>query len=102
FRTPNVIISDNGKKFAEGIFPVFYQKLSKTSLEYGSEAVFPIEISVETKRIKDFKARQNEKKRREDLDILEERREIASIRETYYKQKLEGYYNKRVQPSTFK
>ncbi|GJR42606.1 reverse transcriptase domain-containing protein [Tanacetum coccineum] len=39
---------------------------------------------------------------REDLDILEERREIASIKEAYYKQKLERYYNKHVRPSTFK
>ncbi|GJU01035.1 hypothetical protein Tco_1111373 [Tanacetum coccineum] len=30
--------------------------------------------------IKEFEVRQNEKRRREDLDILEERREIASIR----------------------
>ncbi|GJR58546.1 hypothetical protein Tco_1500708 [Tanacetum coccineum] len=36
------------------------------------------------------------------LDILEERREISSIREAHYKQKLERYYNKRVLPSTFK
>ncbi|GJW76134.1 reverse transcriptase domain-containing protein [Tanacetum coccineum] len=64
------------------------------SLVYGLEAFFHIEISVETKRIKEFKVRQNEKRRREDLDILEEQREIASIREAYYKHKLEGYYNK--------
>ncbi|GJX61942.1 hypothetical protein Tco_0294842 [Tanacetum coccineum] len=54
------------------------------------------------KRIKEFKVRQNEKRHREDLDILKERREIASIRESHYKQKLEGYYNKHVRPSTFK
>ncbi|GJY40063.1 hypothetical protein Tco_0427333 [Tanacetum coccineum] len=53
-------------------------------------------------RIKEFKVRTNDKRRRENLDLLEERREIASIREAYYKQKLERYYNKRVQPSTFK
>ncbi|GJS19240.1 hypothetical protein Tco_0447872 [Tanacetum coccineum] len=72
------------------------------SLVYGSEAVVLIEISVETKRIKEFEVRQNEKRRREDLDILEERMEIASIREAHYKQKLEEYYNKRVRLSTFK
>ncbi|GJW40529.1 hypothetical protein Tco_0066374 [Tanacetum coccineum] len=27
---------------------------------------------------------------------------MASIKEAYYKQKLEGYYNKNVKPSTFK
>ncbi|GJS46232.1 hypothetical protein Tco_0596353 [Tanacetum coccineum] len=72
------------------------------SLVYGSEAVIPIEISVETRRIQDFDPKKNGKIHREDLDILEERRETASIKEAHYKQKLEKYYNKRVQPSTFK
>ncbi|GKB52358.1 ribonuclease H-like domain-containing protein [Tanacetum coccineum] len=72
------------------------------SLVYGSEAVVPIEISIETRRIQDFDPRQNEKRRKEYLDILEEKKEIASIKEAHYKQKLEGYYNKRVRPSTFK
>ncbi|GJX94381.1 hypothetical protein Tco_0348967 [Tanacetum coccineum] len=60
------------------------------SLTYGSEAVVPIEISMETKRIKEFGVRQNDKRRIEDLDILEERRGIAFIREAHYKQKLES------------
>nr|GEV75842.1 reverse transcriptase domain-containing protein [Tanacetum cinerariifolium] len=130
FGIPNVVISDNRKQFAEGIFLGIEQRLGRThqgwvdelpqvlwahrttpkfnnketpfSLVYGSEAVVPIEISVETQRIKEFKARKNEKKCREDLNILEEKREIASIREAYYKQKLERYYNKRVRLSTFK
>nr|GEW45022.1 reverse transcriptase domain-containing protein [Tanacetum cinerariifolium] len=113
FGTPHIVISDNRKQFAEGTFPVFCQKLGilqaftsvyhqanehvrvnnrdivkGMNLVYGSEAVVPIEISMETKRIKEFEARQNEKKCREDLDILEEKRKIASIREAYYKQNL--------------
>ncbi|GKA03608.1 reverse transcriptase domain-containing protein, partial [Tanacetum coccineum] len=72
------------------------------SLVYRSEAVIPIEISVETKRIQDFDSKENEKRHREDLDVLEERREMAAIKEARYKQKLEGYYNKIVKPSTFK
>ncbi|GKC18219.1 hypothetical protein Tco_1015001 [Tanacetum coccineum] len=51
------------------------------SLVYGSEAVIPIEISMETKRINEFKVRQNEKRCRQELGILKERREITSIRE---------------------
>nr|GEW97154.1 reverse transcriptase domain-containing protein [Tanacetum cinerariifolium] len=35
-------------------------------------------------------------------DILKERKEMASIKEAHYKQKLKGYYNKNVKPSTFK
>ncbi|GKD43616.1 reverse transcriptase domain-containing protein [Tanacetum coccineum] len=72
------------------------------SLVYRSEVVIPIEISVETKRVQDFDSKENEKRRQEDLDFLEERREIAAIKEAHYKQKLEGYYNKNVKPSTFK
>ncbi|GJW40435.1 hypothetical protein Tco_0066280 [Tanacetum coccineum] len=72
------------------------------SLVYGLKAVIPIEISVETKRVQDFDPKENEKRRREDLDILEERREMASIKEAHYKQRLEGYYNKNDKPSTFK
>ncbi|GKG28887.1 reverse transcriptase domain-containing protein [Tanacetum coccineum] len=55
------------------------------SLVYDSKAVIPIEISIETRRIHDFDPKKNEKRRREDLDILEERREIASIKEAHYK-----------------
>ncbi|GJZ69771.1 reverse transcriptase domain-containing protein [Tanacetum coccineum] len=72
------------------------------SLTYGSGAVVPTEISVETERVKEFEVRKNDKRLRENLDILEERREITSIREAHYKQKLERYYNKQVRPSTFK
>ncbi|GJY04946.1 reverse transcriptase domain-containing protein, partial [Tanacetum coccineum] len=123
-----IIISNNGKQFAEGIFQSFAKNLERLTkdgwlsyhryyghigqlssngktpfiLVYSSKSVVPIEISVETKRIKELEVRQNEKRCREDLDILKERREITSTREAYYKHKLEGYYYKRVQPSTFK
>ncbi|GJR76064.1 reverse transcriptase domain-containing protein [Tanacetum coccineum] len=53
------------------------------SLIYGSKVVIPIEISIETRRIQNFDPKKNEKKRREDMDILEERREIASIKEAH-------------------
>ncbi|GJZ62208.1 reverse transcriptase domain-containing protein [Tanacetum coccineum] len=59
------------------------------SLVYGSETVIPIEISIETRRIQDFDPKKNEKRRREDLDILKERREIALIKEAHYKQNME-------------
>ncbi|GJR20387.1 reverse transcriptase domain-containing protein [Tanacetum coccineum] len=59
---------------------------SGPSLVYGSKAVIPIERSVETKQVQDFDPKENEKRRREDLDILEERREMASIKEAHYKQ----------------
>nr|GFA84373.1 reverse transcriptase domain-containing protein [Tanacetum cinerariifolium] len=63
-----------------------WERLTKASIVYGSKAVVLIEISVETKRIRDFDVKQNEKRCREDLDILKERRDISSIREAHYKQ----------------
>ncbi|GJS65156.1 reverse transcriptase domain-containing protein [Tanacetum coccineum] len=127
FGRPQAIISDNGKQFVEGTFlrrlgkalqawidelpqvlwahrttPMSSNGETPFSLVYGSEVVIPIEISVEIKRVQDFDPKENEKGRREDLDILEEKREIASIKEVHYTQKLECYYNKNVKPSTFK
>ncbi|GJT71859.1 hypothetical protein Tco_1031145 [Tanacetum coccineum] len=77
-----------------------WEKVTKSSLLF--KAVVPIEIIVEPKRIQNFNVNENKKRRRENLNILKERKEIALIREAYYKQKLEGYYNKCVRPSTFK
>jgi hypothetical protein len=36
------------------------------------------------------------------LNLLEERREMAAIREAKYKNKVEQYYNQRVRPEAFK
>ncbi|GKD39940.1 hypothetical protein Tco_1260147, partial [Tanacetum coccineum] len=36
------------------------------------------------------------------LDLIQERRETAAIREAKYKKKVEQYYNKRVRPVSFK
>ncbi|GJU94746.1 reverse transcriptase domain-containing protein [Tanacetum coccineum] len=54
------------------------------SLIYGSKAVIQIEISVETRRIQDFDPKENEKRYREDLDILEQISGITSIKEAHY------------------
>ncbi|GJY18812.1 reverse transcriptase domain-containing protein [Tanacetum coccineum] len=60
------------KKFVwEHIVEVTNREIIKgmeRSLVYGSEAVIPIEISVETKRVQDFDPKENEKRRREDLE----------------------------------
>ncbi|GJT45524.1 reverse transcriptase domain-containing protein [Tanacetum coccineum] len=88
--------------WAHRITPKYSNGETPFSLVYDSKDIIPIEIIIETRRIQDFDSKQNEKRCREDLDILEERREIASIKEAHYKQKLEGYYNKHVRPFTFK
>ncbi|GJV02422.1 hypothetical protein Tco_1335991 [Tanacetum coccineum] len=44
----------------------------------------------------------NEEEQRLNLDLLQERREAAAIREAKYKTKMEQYYNKRVRLAGFR
>ncbi|GJW19473.1 hypothetical protein Tco_0659752 [Tanacetum coccineum] len=52
-----------------------------SSLSYGTEAVIPAEIGMPTIRTAEVNITTNDDERRIDLDILEERREQAAIRE---------------------
>nr|GEY66245.1 hypothetical protein [Tanacetum cinerariifolium] len=72
------------------------------SLTCGSEAVIPVEIGMPTYRTIHFNESQNEEEMRLNLDLSQERRETAAIREAKYKKKVEQYYNKRVRPMSFK
>ncbi|GKA52420.1 hypothetical protein Tco_0745735 [Tanacetum coccineum] len=72
------------------------------SLTYGSEVVIPTEIGMPTYRTIQFNEAQNEEEIRLDQDLIQERREIAAIRETKYKKKVEHYYNKRVYLVSFR
>nr|GFA34354.1 reverse transcriptase domain-containing protein [Tanacetum cinerariifolium] len=72
------------------------------SLTYGSEAVIPAGIGMPTYRIIHFNESKNKEEMRLNLDLSQERRKIAVIREAKYKKKVEQYYNKRVRPMSFK
>ncbi|GJV86216.1 reverse transcriptase domain-containing protein [Tanacetum coccineum] len=113
FGVPHVIISDNEKQFAEGTFlkedlveaitvPKSSYEETPFSLTYCSKAVIPSKINVETERVEIFEASKNDERIRENLDLLEQRMEIASIGEAIHKQKIERYYSKKVRPPTFK
>lgn len=71
------------------------------SLVYGSEAVIPAEIGLPSPRLTAANTIDNEAEHRLDLDLLEERHEIARIKEAKYKIQLERYYNARVHICTF-
>ncbi|XP_021996225.1 uncharacterized protein LOC110893423 [Helianthus annuus] len=71
------------------------------SLVYGSEAVIPTEIGLPSPCLTAVTTINNEAECRLDLDLLEERREIARIKEAKYKTQLERYYNARVRICTF-
>ncbi|GKC30898.1 reverse transcriptase domain-containing protein [Tanacetum coccineum] len=63
------------------------------SLTYGSEAVIPAEIGMPTYRTLMIREEYNEEY------LLQERREVAAVKEARYKTKLEQYYNKKVRPA---
>ena len=65
------------------------------SLTYGSEAVIPAEIGMPTHRTMMVREGMNDEEIRLNLDLLQERREEAAIREAKYKMKIEKYYNRR-------
>nr|XP_043614026.1 uncharacterized protein LOC122585974 [Erigeron canadensis] len=161
FEIPQVIVSDNGKQFSQGIFPQFCKNLEiqqsftsvahpqangqveamnkqlvhgiktrlgrcqsgwldelhqvlwasrttpKTSngetpfnLVYGSEAMIPAEACIPTlRRFNDED--ENEDQLRQNLNLLEERREVAFIKEAAYKAQVKKYYDQRVNKETF-
>nr|XP_043629904.1 uncharacterized protein LOC122601206 [Erigeron canadensis] len=72
------------------------------SLVYGTEAVIPPELTVSTQRVINFDPAQNEEAFRENLNLIEEIREMAHIRQAENKRQMAKYYNKKVRPITFK
>ncbi|GKC16071.1 reverse transcriptase domain-containing protein [Tanacetum coccineum] len=72
------------------------------SLAYGTEVVIPAEIGIPTRRTIQSPNEENKEALMLNLNILEERREIATIREEIRKQQVEKYYNQRVRHKQFK
>nr|GEY59606.1 reverse transcriptase domain-containing protein [Tanacetum cinerariifolium] len=72
------------------------------SLTYGTKAVIPAEIKMPTYRTTVVDAVHNNEELRLNLDLLEERRECAAIREAKAKLKMTKYYNTRVRGVTFR
>ncbi|GKD95101.1 reverse transcriptase domain-containing protein [Tanacetum coccineum] len=72
------------------------------SLAYSTKAVIPAEIGMPTRRIIQGLEEKNEEALWLNLNLLEERREIAAIREAKQKQQVEKYYNQRVCHTQFK
>nr|GEZ00827.1 reverse transcriptase domain-containing protein [Tanacetum cinerariifolium] len=71
-------------------------------LTYGTEAVIPAEIGMPTLRTAKVDMVQNDEALEIKLDLLEEKREQAAIREAKSKAKMEKYYNSKVRSTSFK
>ncbi|GJY07600.1 reverse transcriptase domain-containing protein [Tanacetum coccineum] len=72
------------------------------SLTYGTEVVIPVEVGMPTYRTAVVDTVHNGEELRLNLDLLEERRERAAIREAKAKLKMTKYYNARVRGVTFR
>ena len=66
------------------------------SMTYRAEAVIPLESRFSTLRTDQFNAKENNCLLLDSLDVAEERREVATVKMTYYQQKLKQRYNKGV------
>lgn len=100
-----------GKKWVDELPSVLWaiQTMEKTShqktphsLIFGSEAVIPAEIGVSSGKNTRRNAQHNGREVLFNLDLLEESRDQAAIREARYKKKLEAYYNTRVRKEVFR
>ncbi|GFY90877.1 hypothetical protein Acr_07g0010730 [Actinidia rufa] len=99
FGVPKVIISDNAKQFDnDSRIPT-----SETpySMVFGTESVIPVEIGMPSFRISNFDKESNEAELRLNLDLLEEKRENAELRQMAYKCQVSKYYNQRVRHRSF-
>nr|GEZ51717.1 reverse transcriptase domain-containing protein [Tanacetum cinerariifolium] len=72
------------------------------SLKYGTEAVIHAEIEMPTYRTAAVDLVNNHEELRLNLDLLEERRELAAVSEAKSKSKMMKYYNARVRGVAFK
>ncbi|GJT95425.1 reverse transcriptase domain-containing protein [Tanacetum coccineum] len=72
------------------------------SLTYGTEAVIPAEIGMPTFRTAEVDVAKNDEALKINLELLEEKREQAAIREAKSKRQMEKYYNAKVRNTSFK
>ena len=63
------------------------------TITYGAEAVIPLEVNFTTLRTNSFTLSGNDELLGESLDLIEERRERATIHLAYYHQKLKQGYD---------
>ena len=70
-------------------------------LAYSIEAVIPLEIRLPMIRTTEFDTEQNEDNLRMDLNLIEERRDLAMIRLASYQRQMKRGYDKNIKPRSF-
>jgi transposase InsO family protein len=70
-------------------------------LVHGTEAVLPVEITHEAPWIAAYDQATSTEAMQDDVDALDEARDIALARATQYQQNLQNYHNSQVRPRSF-
>ena len=68
---------------------------------YGIELVIPVELGMLSFRTLNFDKENNEAELRLNLDLLDEKRDYAEVRQAAYKHQVTKYYNQRVKHRLF-
>ena len=63
-------------------------------MTYGSEAVIPLESIFPTLSMDQFNVKENHHLLLDSLDLVEERREVATVKMAYYQKKLKQRFDK--------
>nr|XP_009790372.1 PREDICTED: uncharacterized protein LOC104237841 [Nicotiana sylvestris] len=112
------LTAGRGKKLkeAKGLWPKLlpevlwaYRTTPKSSmgetpylLVYGIDIVIPVEVGEPSLRYSNESGEDNDKSRLQDLDEVEEQRDMAHVRMVSQKQQVERYYNKRAKVRSLK
>ena len=72
------------------------------ALAYGVEAVILLEVGIPTTRITDFAVETNKDNLRKDLDLLEERRDLVTVRLASYQQRIKRKHDKNINHRVFR
>ncbi|GKV49619.1 hypothetical protein SLEP1_g56360 [Rubroshorea leprosula] len=116
FGIPKRIIADNGPQFRAAALRSFCndygieltltsvytpQSNGQADLAYGAEAVIPVEVGLPSDRAGRHDDLNNEQLLRENLDFIEEVREMSRIRNVAHQNRVAKFYNKRVRARQF-
>ncbi|KAK4404326.1 hypothetical protein Sango_0801200 [Sesamum angolense] len=72
------------------------------NLVYGTEVILPVEIGKETWQVRSYHNTRYSESRREDLDLVEEKRETTDRSIHIYKSNMARAYDDRVHPASSK
>jgi hypothetical protein len=70
-------------------------------LFHGAEAMLPVKITHEAPRIATYDETASNEALQDDVDALDEARDVALARATQYQQSLRNYHGTRVRPRSF-